>query len=142
MQCLIYSNRSLVGQADFIHFDPGMGCTVAPFLPSVDYEEIRPTVRAYSLLGSFADTEATPETKAHAAEVYQRCLALDLTAHTLSGEVLEPAGGITLEDYSEELDEDPYQVTLFGLPRHISEKYFHDAIRQYYGETRQENGRS
>jgi|GEM_PF-913798 len=134
MQCLIYSNKKLVAQADFVHFDPGMGCTLAPFMPCGDYEEIRPTVRAYSLLGSFADTEATPETKAHAAEVYQRCIALDLTAHTLSGEVLEPAGGITLEDFSEELDEDPYQATLFGLPRDISEKYFQDAIRQYYGE--------
>ena len=133
MQCLIYSNKKLVAHADFVHFDPGMGCTVAPFIPSEGYKEIRPTVRAYSLIGSFADTEATPETKAHAAEVYQRCIALDLTACTLSGEDLEPAGGITLFDFSEELDDDPYEVHLLGLPRDISEKYFHEAIELYYG---------
>ena len=139
MQCLIYSNQKLVGHADFTAFDPGMGCTVASFIPGEDYEEIRSTVRAFSLLGTKADTDATPATKAHAAKVYQLCADLNLTAHTLSGEVLEPEGGITLFDFSKELDDDPYEVTLFGLPRDISEKYFHEAIQKYYGEDTVEN---
>jgi len=131
MQCLIYSNKKLVAHADFVHFDPGMGCTVAPFIPGENYEEVRAVIQEFTQLGSAADTDATPETKAHAAEVHQRCAALELTAYTQAGEVVEPAGGITLFDFSEELDDDPYEVHLFGLPRDISEKYFREAIELY-----------
>ena len=139
MQCLIYSQGKLIAHADFVGFDPGMGCTLASFIPGENYEEIRPTVRAFTSLGSFADVDATRETRAYATEVYQRCAALDLTAYTHAGELLEPAGGIALFDFSEELDNDPYEVHLLGLPRDISEKYLHEAIQQYYGETRQED---
>lgn len=137
MHCFIYSREELIGHADFIGFDPGMNCTTAPFLPSENYEEVRSTVRAFSLL-ALTDINATRETKAHAAEVYQRCAALNLTAYTLSEEVLEPEGGITLFDFSDELDDDPYEVTLFGLPEDISEKYFHQAIQQYWGTDAEE----
>ena len=134
MQCLIYSNKELVGHADFTAFDPGMGCTVAPFIPGENYEEIRSTVRAFSQLGTSADTDATPATKAHAARVYQLCADLNLTAQTVAGEDIELAGGVSIVDFSEELDDDPYEVHLLGMSRDISEKYFHEAIQEYYGE--------
>ena len=120
-----------MGESESVGFDPGEGCVVAPFVPGKHYEKIGPTVRAFSMLGFSAETDAN---KAHAEEVLQRCAALGLTARTAAGERLEPSGGITLYDYSEELDEDPYEVALFGLPWDISEKYFHEDIRQYYGE--------
>ncbi len=131
MQCFIYSHEDLIGKADFIAFDPGMGCTLAPFIPSESYEKIRSAVRAFSLLGSLADTNATDETKAHAEEVLRRCASLELTARTVSGEVLKPAGGVALFDYSEELGDTGYEAHLFGLPQDISEKYFREAIQRY-----------
>ena len=134
MQCFIYSHEDLVGEANFVAFDPGMGGTSAPFIPSGNYEKIRLTVQEFSMLGSLADINATEETKAHAEEVLRRCASLRLTAKTAAGERLEPAGGVTLYDYSEELNDDPYEVILFGLPQDTSEKYFREAIQQYYGD--------
>jgi len=137
MQCFIYSHEELIGKANFVAFDPGMGVASAPFSPSENYEKIRPTVHAFSLLGSLADINATDETKAHAEEVSRRFASLGLTARTDAGEVLEPEGGVSLWDFSKELDDDPYEVSLLGLPRDISENYFHEAIRQYRGGTRE-----
>lgn len=126
MQCLIYSHEKLIGHADFVAFDPGMGCTVAPFMPSGDYEEIRPIIREFSFLGSSADTNATEETRLHAEEVFRRLEALQLKAQTVAGEDIELAGGVSILDFSEELDDDPYEVTLLGMSRIICEKYFGD----------------
>ena len=105
MQCFIYSHKDLIGEADFVAFDPGMGVISAPFRPSENYEEIRPTIREFSFLGTSADTDATEETRANAAEVLCRCASLELTARTVSGERLELAGGVSLLDYSEELED-------------------------------------
>lgn len=124
MHCFIYAHEELIGEADFIVLDSGMGVTSAPFRPNENYEKIRPAIRAYSLLGTLADINATEETKAYAAEVQRRCDSLGLTTVTVSGEMLEMAGGISISDYFEELEDDPYEVTLLGLSRNICEKYF------------------
>lgn len=133
MHCFIYSREELIGHADFAAFDPGMGGAFATFCPHKNYERIRAVVQDFSQLGSLADIKATEATKRHAEEVMQRCQTLCLTARTAVGELLEPAVEISLWDYSEDLGEAGYEIVLFGLPHEIAEKYFHEAIQQYWG---------
>lgn len=124
MRCLIYSHDEIIGEADFVSFDPGMGHTLAPFRPNENYEKIRAVIREFSFLGTMADTNATEQTRLHADEVLDRLAALGLRARTAAGEELNSAGPVSILDFSEELDDDPYEVTLLGLPRDIAEKYF------------------
>ena len=126
MHCFIYSHDLLVGEADFVAFDSGMGHTLAPFHPNENYEKIRALVRAFSFLGTAADTDANEQTRLHADEVLDRLVALKLRARTAAGEELNSAGPVSILDFSEELVDDPYEVTLLGLPRDIAEKYFGD----------------
>ena len=126
MQCLIYSQGELIGEATFTALDSGMGVVYAPFHPNQNYDKISPLIREFSLLGSFADINATEETRLHAEEVFRRLQALELQACTLAGEDTDPAGGVSIEDFSEEFEDDPCAVTLLGLPRSICEKYFND----------------
>lgn len=124
MHCFIYSREELIGEAAFAAFDSGMGVTSAPFRPNQNYEKISPIIREFSFLGSFADTDATEETRLHAEEVFRRLETLQLKAQTVAGENIELAGGVSITDFSEELDDDPYEVTLLGMSRIICEKHF------------------
>jgi len=133
MQCLIYSRGELTGHADFAGFDPPMGVASGSFCPNENYKRISAIIREVTFLGSLTDTEATEKTRLHAQDVFRRLEALELKARTVAGEDLDLAGGVSITDFSEELEDDPYEVTLLGMTRDISEKYFHDAIQQYYG---------
>ncbi|MBV9850384.1 MAG: hypothetical protein JO250_11975 [Armatimonadetes bacterium] len=128
MKCHIYADGGLIGWAKFVHFDPGMGVSTGPFVPNEDYAKFQPIFRDTTLrYGSVGEARSEA-----GIESWRKAQAFNLTARTVAGETLEPQGGITIFDYSEELEDDAMEVHLLGLPRETSEKYFQEAIGAYY----------
>lgn len=127
MRCNLYANEELVGWAELISTDPPMGCASGPFYPNDSYRKIQPIIREYHLFdGTLGEVNGEKRTEAQA-----KIDALRLSVITEDGEVLDPAGGIHIADFSEELDEDPYQLDVIGLPFDIYDRLFPLAWQEY-----------
>jgi hypothetical protein len=133
LRCNVYANGILVGSTELIAADPPMGVASGSFSPNNDYKKIQPVVREYLLYdGTIGEANAQKRIEAQA-----RLEALGLSVITKDGEALDPAGGVHIADFSEELDEDPYQLDVLGLSFEIYDRLFPLAWQEYlnqYGE--------
>lgn len=128
MRCNLYANEELVGWAELIYTDPPMGCASGPFYPNDSYRKIQPVIREYHLYdGTLGEVNGQKRIEAQA-----KIDALRLSVTTEDGEVLDPAGGVHIADFSEELDEDPYQLDVLGLPFDIYDRLFPLAWEEYF----------
>src|SRR5262245_39651029 len=127
LRCYVYANRRLVGSAELIPTDPPMGCASGPFYPNDDYKEIQPIIREHNLYdGTLGEVNEQKRTEAQA-----KIDALLLSVITEDGEALDPLSGVHIVDFSEELDEDPYQLDVLGLPFDIYDRLFPLAWQEY-----------
>ncbi len=127
MRCNIYANGELVGWAELNSADPPMGCASGPFHPNDNYKKIQPIIREYHLYdGTLGEVDSQKRIEAQA-----KIDALRLSVVTEDGEVLDPACGVHIADFSEELDEDPYQIDVIGLPFDIYDRLFPSAWQEY-----------
>jgi hypothetical protein len=127
MKCYLYSNEELVGWADLNNTDPPMGLASGPFYPNDSYRKIQPVIREYHLYdGTLGEVDGQKRMEAQA-----KIDALRLSVVTEDREVLDPAGGVHIADFSEELDEDPYQLDVLGLPFDIFDRLFPLAWEEY-----------
>ncbi|HEU0175126.1 MAG TPA: hypothetical protein VFV58_12775 [Blastocatellia bacterium] len=127
MKCNLYSDEELVGWAELISTDPPMGCASGPFYPNDNYRKIQPIIREYHLYdGTLGEVNEQKRIDTQA-----KIDALRLSVITEDGEVLDPAVGVHLADFSEELDEDPYQLDVIGLSFDIYDRLFPLAWQEY-----------
>ncbi|MGH9753291.1 MAG: hypothetical protein ACREA2_10955 [Blastocatellia bacterium] len=127
MRCNLYANEELVGRAELIHTDPPMGCASGPFYPNDSYRKIQPIIREHHLYdGTLGEVNRQKRLEAQA-----KIDALRLSVVTEDGEILDPVGGAHIADFSEELDEDPYQLDVLGLPLDIYDRLFPLAWQEY-----------
>lgn len=133
LKCNVYAKGILVGSADLAPADPPMGVASGPFYPNDDYKKIQPLIREYLLYdGTIGEADAQKRLEAQA-----KLEILRLSVITEHGEVLDPAGGVHIADFSGELDEDPYQLDVLGLAFEIYDRLFPLAWQEYlnqYGE--------
>jgi hypothetical protein len=127
VRCNVYANRILVGSVELIPTDPPMGCASGPFYPNDGYRKIQPIIREYHLYdGTLGEANGQKRLEAEA-----KIDALRLSVITEDGEVLDPEVGVHISDFSEELDEDPYQLDVLGLPFDIYDRLFPLAWQEY-----------
>jgi len=127
MRCNLYANDVSVGWADLISTDPPMGCASGPFYPNDNYRKIQPIIREVHLYDGTLG-EANGEKRMDAQDKID---ALRLSVVTEDGETLDPLSGVHIVDFSEELDEDPYQLDVLGLPFDIYDRLFPLAWQEY-----------
>jgi hypothetical protein len=127
LRCYVYANGILVGSAELIPTDPPMGCASGPFSPNDDYKKIQPIIREHNLYdGTLGEVNEQKRIEAEA-----KIEALRLSVITEDGEDLDPLSGVHIVDFSEELDEDPYQLDVLGLPFDIYDRLFPLAWQEY-----------
>ena len=127
LKCHVHAKGILVGSAELIPTDPPMGCASGPFYPNDGYRKIQPIIREYHLYdGTLGEVNGQKRLEAEA-----KIDALRLSVITEDGEVLDPEVGVHISDFSEELDEDPYQLDVLGLPFDIYDRLFPLAWQEY-----------
>jgi hypothetical protein len=127
LRCRVYANGMPVGSAELMPADPPMGCASGPFYPNDDYKGIQPIIREHHHYdGTLGEVN---EQKRLEAQV--KIDALRLSVITEDGEALDPLSGVHIVDYSEELQEDPYQLDVLGLPFDIYDRLFPLAWQEY-----------
>ena len=127
LRCRVYANGMLIGSVELIPVDPPMGYASGQFYPNDSYRKIQPIIREYHLYdGTLGEVNGEKRIE---AEV--KIDALRLSVITEDGEVLDPEVGVHIADFSEELDEDPYQLDVLGLPFDIYDRLFPSAWQDY-----------
>ena len=127
LRCKVYANRRLIGLAELAPADPPMGSASGSFYPNDDYKKIQPIIREHNLYdGTLGGVD---EEKLLVAQA--KIDALGLSVITEDGEALEPLNGVHIVDFSEELDEDPYQIDVLGLPFDSFDRLFPSAWQEY-----------
>ncbi|HZF38764.1 MAG TPA: hypothetical protein VE715_08065 [Blastocatellia bacterium] len=107
--------------------DPPMGSASGPFYPNDDYKEIQPIIREHHLY----DGTLGKVNEQKLREARDRIDALRLSVITEDGEALDPSNGFDIVDFSGELDEDPYELEVLGLPFEIYDRLFPLAWQEY-----------
>jgi hypothetical protein len=104
-----------------------MGSASGSFYPNDDYKKIQPVIREHNLYdGTIGEVD---EGKLLVAQA--KIDALGLSVITEDGEALDPLNGVHIVDFSEELDEDPYQIDVLGLPFDSFDRLFPSAWQEY-----------
>ena len=134
IRCNIYANGKLIGRAELAPADPPMGSASGSFYPNDDYKKIQPVIREHNLYdGTLGEVD---EGKRLVTEA--KINALGLAVITEAGETLDPLNGVHIVDFSEELDEDPYQIDVLGLSFDIYDRLFPSAWQEYFEENEQD----
>jgi hypothetical protein len=127
LRCKVYTNGRLIGLAELAPADPPMGSASGSFYPNDDYKKIQPVIREHNLYdGTLGEVD---EEKLLVAQA--KIDALGLSVITEDGEALDPLNGVHIVDFSEELDEDPYQLDVLGLPFDSFDRLFPSAWQEY-----------
>ena len=127
LRCRVYANGRLIGSAELIPADPPMGCASGPFYPNDSYRKIQPIIREYHLYdGTLGEVNGQKRIETEA-----KIDALRLSVTTEDGEVLDTEVGVHIADFSEELDEEPYQLDVLGLPFDVYDRLFPSAWQEY-----------
>jgi hypothetical protein len=127
LRCNVYANEMLVGSAELVPADPPMGYASGPFYPNDNYKKIQIIIREHHLYdGTLGKVNEQKLREAQAG-----IDALRLSVITEDGEVLDPSNGFDIVDFSGELDEDPYELEVLGLPFEIYDRLFPLAWQEY-----------
>jgi hypothetical protein len=127
LRCHVYADGMLVGSAELMAEDPPMGCAGGPFYPNDDYKKIQPIIRGPNLYdGTLGEVNEQKR-----MEAQDKIDALRLSVITEAGEALDPLSGVHIADFSGELDVDPYELEVLGLPFDIYDRLFPSAWQEY-----------
>jgi hypothetical protein len=127
LRCRVYANGKLIGSAELAPADPPMGSASGSFYPNDDYKKVQPLIREHHRYdGTLGGVD---EEKRIVAEA--KIDALGLSVITEDGETLDPLNGVHIVDFSEELDEDPYQLDVLGLSFDVYDRLFPSAWQVY-----------
>ena len=120
----LYAQGELMGWSALETSDPPMGCAVGVFYPNENYARIRDIVRAF-----FSDDGGRTR------ENWDEIVALKLAVRPENGVAFEPVGGVSVEDFAEELeDESARELNVFGLPYEVFRLHFREAFEAYFGD--------
>jgi hypothetical protein len=134
LRCNVYAKGILIGSAELMAEDPPMGCASGPFSPNDNYKEIRPVIREHNLYdGTLGEVNEQMRIEAQA-----KIDALRLSVITEDGEALDPLSGVHIVDFSEELDQDPYELEVLGLPFDIYDRLFPSAWQEYFDKGKEQ----
>ena len=107
MKYQLFANNELIGESNLEVGDPPMGVASGEFHPNKNYFK-------YQSLFESQNTEV-----------------LNLCVKSSSGQTLEPAGGIGVEDYSQEMGEQSIQINVLGLDSEVYVKLFPEHVAKY-----------
>ena len=131
----VYANGMLVGSAELRPADPPMGCASGPFYPNDNYQKIQPIIRGHNLYdGTLGEVNEQKR-----IEAQDKIDALRLSVTTEDGEALDPLSGVHIADFSGELDEDPYELEVLGLPFDIYDRLFPLAWQEYLDKGKEQD---
>ena len=123
----LYAGEELMGWSALEIADPPMGVAAGVFYPHENYARIRDVVRA-----GFGDA-TSDQSEAEQRAAWERAVALNLTVRSKNGPAFEPIGGVTVQDYADELkDESARELTLYGLPHETFKLHFARLTGGYY----------
>ena len=127
MKFNIFADNTLIGWSDLPSGDPPMGVASGRFYPNEAYEKIRPLIRERELYDGLFDGVKDEQLL---NEAWARINAIHFSVFSEEGQELHPEAGILLSDFSEELGEDGYEVSVMGLPYEEYARYFQEQIIQ------------
>jgi hypothetical protein len=112
-----------------------MGSANGPFYPNDNYQKIQPVIREHNLYdGTLGEVNEQKMLEAEA-----KINALRLSVITEDGETLDPLNGVDIADFSGELDEDPYELEVLGLPFEIYDRLFPSAWQEYLDKGKEQD---
>lgn len=114
MKAVIFSNKDQIGTCVLEVSDNSMGVLSGIFIPSNKYESIRQHIWAFN------------NSNRKDSEFYNK---LRLNVQLENGYFLFPTGGISILDL-EELKDEPIQLDVSGVFRHVIEDYFENTISE------------
>ena len=107
--------------------DPPMGCAAGVFYPNENYALIRDVVRGY--FGDLIENQSEADTRV----AREKVAALKLNVRPANAPAFEPVGGVSVEDFAAELeDESARALNVFGLPHDVFKAHFREAYEGYY----------
>lgn len=109
MRADVYSNEILIGTTDLKLGDESMGCVYGEFVPNQNYFN-----KVQEIVWKFWET-GKPN--------FQEWDLLRLNVKLENGYFLYPIGGYTIDDI-EDLREEPKQINIAGLYRHVIDDFF------------------
>ncbi len=109
MRADVYSNEILIGTTDLKLGDESMGCVYGEFVPNQNYFN-----KVQEIVWKFWET-GKPN--------FQEWDLLRLNVQLENGYFLYPIGGYTIDDI-EDLREEPKQINIAGLYRHVIDDFF------------------
>jgi hypothetical protein len=125
----IFADEILVGWSEFSSGDPPMGVASGPFHPNEAYEQIRPLIlecQRYSGINGVKNEQLF-------LAALEKLNIIRFRVQAEDGYDLHPMD-IEFIDFSDMLDQDPYEVSLLGLPHDEYTRYFLNLYQQYFGE--------
>ncbi|MBO0860168.1 MAG: hypothetical protein J2P21_17185 [Chloracidobacterium sp.] len=117
----------MIGSAELVAADPPMGYASGPFSPNENYKLVQPVIRERHMYDGTLGKVSEQKLR----ETGDRIDALRLSVVTEDGEALDPSNGFDIADFSSELDEDPYELEILGLPFEIYDRLFPLAWQEY-----------
>jgi hypothetical protein len=130
MKFYVYASTGLIGWSELPYGDPPMGVVYGPFHPTINYGPLGILIREqhkYDMLGKNYDP-------LQLQRIQERIKQFDIRAVAEDHYQLQPTAGVHFTDYSQELGDDGYEITLLGLPEEEYRQYFPVLYRQYFSD--------
>jgi hypothetical protein len=124
MKFFLLARGEVVGWSPLPLIDVGMNVVRGPFYPNKNYANIQPDILEHHQ--HLHNGSLEPHNPCELERARQQIRMLDLHLLCENGEILrpEPGGSIHLEDFSQELKEDPFELNVLGLPRELVKKFW------------------
>ncbi len=129
MKVIVYSKEIEIGWAELTRFDPPMGCAAGDFYPNDNYKTIQAVIRQKNdctgTLGNYDEIKFQ--------NICEQIKELALSVRATSQEILNPAGGVHITDYADELENEPdaRQLDILGLDTAIFNRLFPGEYEKY-----------
>lgn len=120
----VFSGEKLIGYSDLEGQDASMGVALGRFLPSDEYSEVASVFRTW-VRATAPQLEGRPHDEELLAVYCRQRDALSLSVRTSSGEVIRTEW-IHITDYSDDLGEDGYELSVCLNERSVFERLFPD----------------
>ena len=121
MKFNLLANDELIGDSQLEGADPSMGVRIGKFVPNENYSKHQNTFREHSQIRTGMPIDVEPPDEY--MRLRRQLDSLNLRIETSEGEEVG-AKFIDLEDFSEELGEDGYELSMVVDVRGTYEKFF------------------
>lgn len=122
---LVFSGEKVIGSSDLAGQDPSMGVALGRFAPGEGYPDVAHVFRTWAR-ATAPQLEGRPPDEDLLAAYYRQRDALSLSVRTSSGEVVHTEW-IHVTDYSDDLGEDGYELSICLSQRSVFERLFSGA---------------